>query len=96
MFENLQMAPPDPILGLSEAFTKDSNPDRINLTVGVYKDAKGSTPILKCVKEAEKRLLEAESNKSYLGIDGLPEYGKCVRELMFGSELAKGRAVTAQ
>jgi aspartate/tyrosine/aromatic aminotransferase len=99
MFETLQMAPPDAILGLTEAFKKDPNPDKINLSVGVYKDAQGTTPILEVVKEAEKRLLAEETNKSYLGIDGLPEYGQQVRELLFGSNheiVAQGRAVTAQ
>ncbi len=54
MFEKLQMAPPDPILGLSEAFKKDPHPHKINLSVGVYQDAHGQTPILDVVKEAEQ------------------------------------------
>ena len=57
MFEQLEMAPPDAILGLNEAFQKDPNPDKINLGVGVYKDEFGQTPILASVKEAERRLL---------------------------------------
>ncbi len=99
MFESLQMAPPDAILGLTEAFKKDPNPNKINLSVGVYKDAQGQTPILEVVKEAEHRLLATETTKGYLGIDGLPEYGQHVRELLFGSAsdiLASQRAVTAQ
>ena len=99
MFETLQMAPPDAILGLTEAFKSDPNPQKINLSVGVYKDAHGATPILEVVKEAEKRLLAQETSKSYLGIDGLPEYGQQVRELLFGTGhdiIAGQRAVTAQ
>jgi aspartate/tyrosine/aromatic aminotransferase len=91
------MAPPDPILGLTAAFREDSNPDKINLGVGVYKDANGATPVLNTVKAAEKKLVEMESTKSYLPIDGSPEYGKAVREMMFGKghELVSGgRAVT--
>ena len=98
MFETLSMAPPDPILGLNEAFRKDPNPRKINLSVGVYKDAAGNTPILKSVKEAERRLLEAETNKSYLPIEGAPPYGKLVRELLFGAGheiVTSNRAVTA-
>ena len=57
MFESLEMAPPDPILGLSEAFRADPNPDKINLTVGVYKDRAGNTPVLSSVKKAERRIL---------------------------------------
>ena len=99
MFENLPMAPPDAIHGLGEAFKKDPNPRKINLSVGVYKDEKGNTPVLACVKEAERRLVDTEKSKSYLSIEGLAEYGLRVQELLFGSGheiLATGRAVTAQ
>lgn len=99
MFQQVQTAPPDSILGLNEAFRNDPNPEKINLSVGVYKDEKGVTPVLKCVKEAEKRLLESESTKSYLPIDGRAGYNESVRELMFGTEhevLAANRAVTVQ
>ncbi|MCA9153253.1 MAG: aspartate/tyrosine/aromatic aminotransferase [Planctomycetales bacterium] len=96
MFENLTMAPPDAILGLTDAFKKDPNPNKINLSVGVYQDSTGKTPILESVKKAEEKLLATESNKSYLGIDGLPEYGQAVQRLLFGDALETGRAVTAQ
>ncbi len=99
MFEQLDMAPPDAILGLTEAFRADPNPDKINLSVGIYKDASGATPVLKCVKQAEQRLLDKQSTKSYLGIEGLAEYDRLVRTLLFGEEheiLANGRAVTVQ
>ncbi len=97
MFEQIQPAPPDPILGLTEAFKKDERPGKINLGVGVYKDANGTTPILKCVKEAERRLLEQEKSKSYLPIDGAPQYGELVRQLLWGPQhevVTSGRAVT--
>ena len=96
MFESLQMAPPDAILGLNELFHKDPNPDKINLSVGVYRDESGITPILECVKQAEARLLTEESSKSYLGMDGLAEFGQLVKELIFGAEPADQRAVTLQ
>ncbi len=99
MFESMEMAPPDAILGLTEAFKKDVNPEKIHLSVGVYQDASGTTPILPVVKEAEQRLLRDETNKSYLPINGLPDYGQQVRQLLFGAEheiLAAGRAVSAQ
>ena len=70
MFDVLELAPPDAILGLNEAFQKDSNPEKINLGVGVYKDEGGVTPILNCVKKAERKLLEQQKTKAYLGIDG--------------------------
>ena len=99
MFEKLDMAPADPILGLEEAFKKDGNPDKINLSVGVYKDEDGETPILHTVKVAEIRLLEEETTKSYLSITGLPDYGLVVQVLIFGEghEVIKSkRVVTAQ
>lgn len=99
MFENLETAPPDAILGIAEAFKKDPNPNKINLSVGVYKNANGNTPILKCVKEAERRLLDEEQSKGYLAIDGLPDFGQDARELLFGEgheALTSGRAVSLQ
>jgi aspartate aminotransferase/aromatic-amino-acid transaminase len=98
MFSDLEMAPPDAILGLTEAFKSDPNPGKINLGVGVYKDAAGKTPVLASVKEAERRLLEAEDTKSYLPIPGDPGYGRLVRELLFGAGhdlTGGGRAHTA-
>lgn len=99
MFESFTAAPPDPILGLTEAFKKDTNPNKVNLGAGVYKDADGNTPVLKTVKAAEERILAMEKSKDYLAIDGLPQYDKMVQELVFGPGhpiLASGRAVTIQ
>src|SRR3954467_10201801 len=99
MFDSLPQAPPDAILGLAEAFNRDTNPRKINLSVGVYKDEQGNTPILDCVKEAERRLLASEKTKGYLSIEGHADYDRRVPELLFGvghEVLASGRAVTAQ
>jgi len=99
MFNKLEMAPPDAILGLTDAFSKDANPHKINLTVGVYKDDHGQTPILKTVQEAERRLLDQQQSKGYLAIDGLPEFGQHVRGLLFGVDhelIDSGRAVSVQ
>ena len=99
MFENVQIAPPDPILGLTEAFKADTNPNKINLSVGVYQDASGKTPVLATVKEAEKRILEQENSKGYLPMTGEPAYCAQVQELLFGAEheiITSRRAATAQ
>lgn len=99
MFENLQLAPPDPILGLTDAFKRDTNPNKINLGVGVYQDEAGKTATLECVKRAEAKLLAAGAPKTYLPIEGTAEYGKHLRALLFGKDSAlvsDGRAVTAQ
>jgi aspartate/tyrosine/aromatic aminotransferase len=98
MFESIPMAKPDPILGLTETFKKDPNPAKINLSVGVYKDEKGNTPILRSVKQAEERILEGSKTKSYLSIEGTAEYGDAVQNLLFGAGheiLAAKRAATA-
>lgn len=98
MFESITPAPPDAILGLTEAFKQDTNDRKINLGVGVYKDDNGATPILKCVKEAESRLEAEETSKGYLPINGSPEYGRHVQQLLFGEDHdlpASGRACTA-
>ena len=99
MFETIKPAPPDAILGLTEAFQKDPNPRKINLGVGVYKDGSGQTPVLASVKEAERRLLGSESTKSYLPIDGLAAYATACQELAFGSDhpiVIAERAATVQ
>jgi len=99
MFDTLQLAPPDPILGLTEAFKKDPHPHKINLSVGIYKDENGETPILPSVKEAERHLAATEKSKSYLPIDGPPEYGLLVRQMILGGDhpwTTDGRAATLQ
>jgi aspartate/tyrosine/aromatic aminotransferase len=99
MFENLQMAPPDPILGLTDAFKKDPNPNKINLGVGVFQDEAGKTPTLECVKRAEAKLLAQGAPKTYLPIEGSADYGRHVRGLLFGADgalVSDGRAITAQ
>src|SRR5262245_58736128 len=99
MFEQFTPAPPDAILGLTEAFRKDPNPSKVNLGVGVYKDASGNTPILASVKEAEDRILGTEKSKTYLPIDGLPAFNAATQQLLFGAEheiVRSRRAATAQ
>lgn len=99
MFEKIQAAPADPILGLGESFKAETRDNKINLGIGVYKDANGLTPIVKAVKTAEKRLLETENSKNYLTIDGVAAYNQFTQELLFGANseiLSSKRAKTAQ
>lgn len=98
MWNKIEAAPADSILGLTDAFKKDENPSKVNLGVGVYKDEEGKTPVLDCVKAAEKILLENEATKSYLPISGDPGYAAGVQKLLFGDSsevISSGRAVTA-
>ncbi|WP_276726075.1 amino acid aminotransferase [Pantoea septica] len=99
MFESISAAPADPILGLADLFRADDRPHKINLGIGVYKDETGNTPVLTSVKKAEQYLLENETTKNYLSIDGLADFARCTQELLFGAEkplIAAGRARTAQ
>jgi aspartate aminotransferase len=96
MFETVAAAPPDPILGLGEAFQNDSRASKINLTIGVYRDDKGRTPILESVKKAESKLLATEATKGYLGIDGLADFNRLVTELTMGTLVDPSRIATAQ
>lgn len=99
MFETLTAAPPDAILGLTEAFKKDPRADKINLGVGVYTTDDGATPVLASVKQAEAALLKDETTKNYLAIPGAAAYGVEVQKLLFGPGheiVASGRAATAQ
>ncbi|MCH9296588.1 amino acid aminotransferase [Pantoea allii] len=99
MFESISAAPADPILGLADLYRADDRPNKINLGIGVYKDETGKTPVLTSVKKAEQYLLENETSKNYLSIDGLPDFARCTQELLFGKGnalIASGRARTAQ
>jgi len=95
----LQMAPKDPILGVTETYVADQNPKKVNLGVGVYTDDNGKVPLLECVREAEDTSVSSGAPKSYLPIDGLAAYDKAVRELVFGpasSAVKENRVVTIQ
>ncbi|KAA9001140.1 aspartate/tyrosine/aromatic aminotransferase [Affinibrenneria salicis] len=99
MFETISAAPADPILGLADLFRADERPNKINLGIGVYKDETGKTPVLTSVKKAEQYLLENETTKNYLSIDGLADFGLCTQALLFGKEstiISDKRARTAQ
>ncbi|GIX31568.1 MAG: aminotransferase [Porticoccaceae bacterium] len=95
MFEQLKPLPPDPILGLSAAFRADPRPRKIDLGVGVYRDEAGRTPVMRAVKEAERRLLEREESKAYIAQTGVAEFNEGMLRLVLGPShpaLAAGRA----
>ena len=98
-FSSVQLAPKDPILGMTEAFNADERPGKINLGVGVYTDADGRVPVLAAVREAESLRVAKALARSYLPIDGLGIYNLATQKLLFGESaavLAAGRVVTAQ
>jgi len=99
LFSTVEMAPRDPILGLNEQFNADPNPAKVNLGVGVYFDDNGKLPLLQCVQEAEKMMMEAPKARGYLPIDGIAAYDKAVQGLVFGADsaaLKAGRIATVQ
>jgi aromatic-amino-acid transaminase len=99
MFAAVELAPRDPILGLNEQFAADPNPAKVNLGVGVYYDDDGKLPLLQCVQEAERLMMEAPKARGYLPIDGIAAYDKAVQGLVFGADSAAvkaGRIATVQ
>jgi aromatic-amino-acid transaminase len=95
----VEMAPKDPILGVTEAFNADTNSRKINLGVGIYYDDDGKVPLLECVRDAQRVIAAGGAPYPYLPIDGIAVYDKAVRDLVFGAESAvvqEGRAVTVQ
>jgi aromatic-amino-acid transaminase len=99
IFNAVQMAPRDPILGLNEQFNADPNPNKVNLGVGVYFNDEGKLPVLRCVATAEAQQLAAPKAKGYLPIDGIAAYDKAVQGLVFGADseaVKSGRVATIQ
>ena len=99
LFNAVEMAPRDPILGLNEQFNADANPHKVNLGVGVYYDDNGKLPLLQCVQAAETQMMEAPKARGYLPIDGIAAYDAAVKNLVFGAEsepVKSGRVATIQ
>ena len=99
LFSAVEMAPRDPILGITEAFAADANPNKVNLGVGVYCDDNGKLPLLKCVQAAEKAMMDKPSPRGYLPIDGIAAYDAAVKALVFGADsepIKSGRVATVQ
>lgn len=99
LFASVELAPRDPIIGITEAYNADPNPNKVNLGVGVYVDDEGKVPVLECVRRAEERLAANAAPSNYLPIEGLKTYAQAVQQLLFGASHAavkEGRIVTVQ
>ena len=99
LFTAVEMAPRDPILGLNEQFAADTNPNKVNLGVGVYFDDNGKLPLLQCVQAAEKAMMDKPTPRGYLPIDGIAAYDNGVKALVFGADsdvVKSGRVSTVQ
>lgn len=99
VWSNVPQGPPDAILGITEAFKKDSHPKKINLGVGAYRDDKGKPYVLPSVKEAEQQVVKANLDKEYAGITGVPDFTKAAATLAYGADSAaikEGRVCITQ
>lgn len=99
MLERLDRLPPDPILGLMAAFRADTDPKKVDLGVGVYRDDQGDTPILKAVRQAEQAVLARQTTKSYVAAAGNPGFNQAMERLVFGADhvaLTNGRVRSIQ
>jgi aromatic-amino-acid transaminase len=99
LFHAVEMAPRDPILGLTEQYVADTNPKKVNLGVGVYYDDNGKLPLLECVQKAEEKMMAAHAARGYLPIDGIAAYDAAVKSLVFGADsepVKSGRVATVQ
>ncbi|MCG2593767.1 aspartate/tyrosine/aromatic aminotransferase [Ramlibacter sp. XY19] len=99
LFTAVEMAPRDPILGLTEQYVADTNSKKVNLGVGVYYDDNGKLPLLECVQKAEEKMMAAHAARGYLPIDGIAAYDAAVKSLVFGAEseaVKSGRVATVQ
>ena len=97
LFAAVEMAPRDPILGLTEAFNADTRAEKVNLGVGVYSDDSGRIPLLAAVREAEQARVASAPARGYLPIEGFAAYNQAVQQLLFGADsplLAAGRVAT--
>jgi aromatic-amino-acid transaminase len=95
MLEDLKPQAPDKILMLMQMFRDDPRSGKIDLGVGVYKDAAGLTPVMRAVKAAEKRLWETETTKTYTGLAGEPAYAQAMRTLILGDAVEPARVSAA-
>ncbi|MBB3397067.1 amino acid aminotransferase [Rhizobium sp. BK060] len=96
MFETLTAAPPDKILSLSVLYKNDARPTKMDLGVGVYKDSQGATVIMRAVRDAEKRLYESQTTKTYIGMAGDEGFNKAMLKLVFGEKADLSRMFACQ
>jgi len=91
MLENLTAQPADKILALVAQYRADTRTNKVDLGVGVYKDASGNTPVMRAVKAAEERILRDQNTKAYTSLAGDPAFGKAMKDLVLGDSVADER-----
>ena len=95
MFETLTAQPADKILALVQLYRQDPRPEKIDLGVGVYKNADGVTPVMRAIKTAEHQLWQQETTKSYVGLGGDPAFSDVMVDLVLGDAVPRGSVAAA-
>jgi aspartate aminotransferase len=95
MFQSLKEQPADKILALMQKYKEDPRESKIDLGVGVYKNAEGLTPVMRAVKTAEQQLWERETTKSYVGLVGDPQFSDVMVDLVLSDSVARGNVAAA-
>jgi aspartate aminotransferase len=95
MFEHLTAQKPDGILMLMQMYRDDPREDKVDLGLGVYKDATGNTPVMRAVKTAEQQLWQAETTKTYVSLAGDPAYSDAMVRLVLGDSVARDQVAAA-
>ena len=99
MFERLEAIAADPILGLMAQYRADSDPRKVDLGIGIYRDDQGNTPVLRAVREAESALVAAQTTKAYVGPTGNAGFNQGMERMVFGAQhaaLSGGRVRSVQ
>ncbi len=96
MFADLAALPPDPLLGVTARFRADPRPEKLDLGVGVYRNKQNVTPVMRAVREAQARLVAAETTKVYLPPESAPGFAPAIRNLIFGADFDSPRVAVAQ
>jgi aspartate aminotransferase len=96
LFESLQLLPPDAIIGLIAEYRNDPRDCRVDLGIGVYRNAAGQTPVLDVVKEAERRLIESQTSKTYIGSAGSAAFNEALCDLTFADSVGSDRIAMLQ
>ena len=96
MFESLQLLPPDAIIGLIAEYRNDPREPKVDLGIGVYRNAAGETPVLDVVKRAEQRLVDTQTSKTYIGSAGPADFNEAMRDITFAGTVANERVAMLQ
>jgi len=96
LFESLELLPPDAIIGLIGEHLRDPRDTKVDLGIGVYRNEKGETPVLDVVKSAERRLLESQTSKSYIGSAGPADFNEAMRDMTFAGSVGNERIAMLQ